>query len=72
MFESDQAVIATLLEDDAEFRHLYGKHQKLKARVDECKGRVSELDDAALETLKKEKLWLKDQMANKIRRHQTV
>lgn len=69
MFESQTDTVASLLKDDAEFRHLYGKHQRLKARVDECKGRISTLDDLELESLKKEKLWLKDRMAEKIRAH---
>lgn len=70
MFEFQTDAVATLLEGDAEFRHLYGKHQRLKARVDECKGRVPTVDDLELETLKKEKLWLKDRMAEKLRAHQ--
>lgn len=67
MFEQDQDAVCALLEGDPEFRHIYGKHQKLKERVSDCNGRITELDDLELEALKKQKLYLKDRMARKIR-----
>ena len=72
MFEHEQEAVSALLEADPEFRHIYGKHQKLKERVAGCNGRITELDDLELEHLKKQKLHLKDRMARKIREYRAV
>ncbi|MFO1435636.1 MAG: YdcH family protein [Gammaproteobacteria bacterium] len=63
MFEFDQDIVSTLLNEDGNFRRLYDKHHALKERVSTANVGGEPLDDFSLETLKKQKLMLKDQMA---------
>lgn len=66
MFEHDQEIVDSLLTEDEEFKRLYEKHGQLKQKVKEANLGTQPLDDYSLENLKKEKLFLKDQMAVKI------
>lgn len=76
MFEFEQDIVNTLLTEDGNFRRLYDKHHALKERVSHVNAGEEPLDDLSLETLKKQKLMLKDQMATMIeqyrRTHPTV
>lgn len=63
MFEFDQDIVNTLLTEDGNFRRLYDKHHALKERVSLANSGDAPMDDFSLETLKKQKLMLKDQMA---------
>lgn len=64
MFEHDQEIVEALLSKDINFRRLYEKHSDLKARVREANIGTLPLDDVSLENMKKQKLLLKDKMAN--------
>ncbi len=63
MFEYDQVIVQALLKEDDKFRKLYDKHHDLKEKVRNAEIGVLPLDDAALHTMKKEKLLAKDRMA---------
>jgi len=49
-----------------DFKRLYDKHDSLNQKVDEANSGSVALDDYSLEKLKKEKLMLKDRMAQMI------
>ncbi len=66
MFEFDQEIVEALLVEDLNFRRLYNKHAELKRQVHEVTSGNGSMDDLHLETLKKQKLYLKDQMAGMI------
>lgn len=74
MFEHDMQIVTSLLQENDEFKRLYSKHGELKQRVNEANLGVMPLDDFSLEKMKKEKLLLKDRMAQMIEsyRHQHV
>ena len=63
MFEHDEEIVEALLKDNVDFKRLYDKHLNLKRDVDSGNSGVSPIDDMELEGMKKEKLFLKDQMA---------
>ncbi len=63
MFEFDQEIVETLLVEDLNFKRLYNKHAELKNQVNLVTSGNGNMDDLRLETLKKQKLFLKDQMA---------
>ena len=63
MFEFDQDIVENLLTDNQDFRRLYEKHGELKQRVRDANLGADPVDELALETMKKEKLLLKDRMA---------
>ena len=63
MFEYDQEIIESLLTEDVDFKRLYKKHVELKQRVKDANLATNTLDEYSLETMKKEKLLLKDRMA---------
>ena len=63
MNREEQELVERLLHDDGHFKHLYDKHHDLKQRVAQAQRKDPLLDDLSLEQLKKEKLLLKDQMA---------
>lgn len=67
MFEFDRDAVEALLTDNDAFRRLFKKHATLKSRIDDANHRTSPMDEMLLESLKKEKLLLKDQMAAIIR-----
>lgn len=64
MFEYDQKVVASLLNNDEAFRRIYMKHEELKNQVDEIHHGLISADDKQLGHLKKEKLLLKDRLAS--------
>ena len=66
MFEYDQDIVESLLNEDDDFKRLFEKHSKLKQQVTDANLGTEPLDDFSLENLKKEKLHLKDLMAAKI------
>ena len=66
MFEYDQEIIDSLLTEDSDFKRLYSKYGDLKQKVQDANDGIHPLDDVALESMKKEKLMLKDRMAAKI------
>jgi len=66
MFEFEGDIVEHLLKENKDFVRLYNKHDQLKRRVDGAHTGKEHLDDFSLETLKKEKLVLKDKMAELI------
>ena len=66
MFEFDQVIVDSLLAENSDFKRLYDKHGELKQRVKDANLGASGIDDYSLENMKKEKLFLKDQMAHLI------
>lgn len=72
MFENDQDTVDELLISSSEFRRLYDKHAVLKTRVQDATGGSSGADQLDIEALKKEKLSLKDKMADIIKTHHGV
>ena len=51
---------------NANFKRLYDKYCELKQKVKQANERTIEMDEFALEEMKKKKLHLKDQMAKMI------
>lgn len=72
MFESDLDTVDVLLSESDEFRRLYDKHTALKSQVQDANGGAVSMEQLALEGLKKEKLYLKDQMAVLIKNYHAV
>ncbi len=64
MFEFDQNIVDSLLVENVDFKRLYDKHGELKQRVKDANLGASPMDNYSLENMKKEKLFLKDQMAH--------
>ncbi len=63
MFDQDQDLVTHLLNESNDFRRLYDKHDDLKKTVQEAnEGNIS-VDEITLDNLKKQKLFLKDQMS---------
>jgi uncharacterized protein YdcH (DUF465 family) len=69
MFEYDQNIVTTLLNDNEDFQLLYKQHNDLKEKVRSAELGVLPLDDATLGTMKKEKLLTKDKMAAMIEQY---
>jgi uncharacterized protein YdcH (DUF465 family) len=69
MFEFDQEIVQTLLSTDETFRRLYEKHRMLKQQVHEANIGALPMDDVSLENMKKQKLLLKDKMAQMIEKY---
>lgn len=72
MENSSDAVKHVLLRENEEFQRLSQKHQELDAKLHALAGRTFLSEDEKLEevSLKKQKLALKDRMAEIIRKHQ--
>ena len=66
MFEYDQHIVESLLDENNDFKRLYDKYDVLKQRVNEANAGTIPIDDFSLEKMKKEKLLLKDRMAHMI------
>ena len=66
MFEFDQQIVDKLLEQNERFARLHSKHSELNAHVDEANAGISPEDDFSLERAKKERLLIRDQMAQMI------
>ena len=69
MFEFDQDIVNTLLEDSEQFQNLFKQHNELKEKVRDAELGVLPMDSLALGTLKKEKLLAKDKMAAMIEQY---
>lgn len=63
MFETDKEIVNDLLRVNRDFQRMYDKHDQLNRQVDHANRDARAMDDFSLETLKKEKLLLKDRMA---------
>lgn len=72
MFEFDQDAVDALLVESAQFRRLYDKHALLKSRISDGNRRQVSIDQLDLESLKKARLQLKDQMAGMIRDYRSI
>jgi uncharacterized protein YdcH (DUF465 family) len=72
MFENDQDIIDSLLHQDDNFKRLYDKYCKIKQTVADAHEGDHPIDDISLEGLKKEKLSMKDQMANMIESYRSM
>jgi uncharacterized protein len=72
MFEYDHEIVESLLSESKDFERLYTKHGQLKQRVKQAKTGVKAIDDMTLERLKKEKLLVKDRLANLIENYRRV
>ena len=69
MFEYDQEIVDSLLNENEGFKRLYNKHGELKQRVKEANLTTEAIEGYSLESLKKEKLFLKDKMAAMINQY---
>lgn len=63
MFEFDEEIVEALLTESVDFKRLYDKHISLNRDVDSANAGDTPIEDMELEGMKKEKLYLKDQMA---------
>jgi uncharacterized protein YdcH (DUF465 family) len=72
MFEFEQDIVDSLLDESGNFKRLYEKHGELKQRVKDANNGAETVDDYVLEKMKKEKLMLKDQMAVMIEDYRRV
>ncbi|MBI2800035.1 MAG: DUF465 domain-containing protein [Gammaproteobacteria bacterium] len=72
MFEFDQDAVDALLLDSAKFRRLYDKYSTLKTKVHDANAKQVVMNQLDLELLKKEKLHLKDRMADLIKGYRQV
>jgi uncharacterized protein YdcH (DUF465 family) len=63
MFEHRQEQLEQLIKEDQDFLRVYNKHQELDKRVTAAEIGTAPMEDLALNQLKKEKLWAKDQLA---------
>ncbi|ROR32858.1 YdcH family protein [Inmirania thermothiophila] len=67
MTQSEQEVVEALLEESRLFRELHEQHRVLKAQIREAELGTLPMDDLTLHRLKKEKLRIKDRMAEMVR-----
>lgn len=63
MFEHRQNLMDELMKGNEDFRRIYNRHQELDKRVTAAEAGTAPMEDLALNKLKKEKLWAKDQLA---------
>ena len=63
MFEHHQEEMEKLMKENDEFLRIYNRHQELDKRVTAAELGTAPMEDLALNQLKKEKLWAKDQLA---------
>ncbi len=69
MFEYDQDIVTSLLNDNAQFQQLFKQHNDLKEKVRNAELGVLPVDDITLGMMKKEKLLAKDKMAAMIEQY---
>lgn len=62
MFPEYRDLITRLKSEDAHFTRLFDEHNELDQRIKNLEARIELGTDAEIETLKKEKLSLKDQL----------
>jgi len=63
MFEHRRDMMERMMKENEEFRRIFNRHQELDKRVTEAELGTKPMEDLALNQLKKEKLWAKDQLA---------
>lgn len=63
MFEHRVEQMEKLMKENQDFLRIYNRHQELDKRVTAAEVGTSPMEDLALNQLKKEKLWAKDQLA---------
>jgi uncharacterized protein YdcH (DUF465 family) len=63
MFEHHKSELDELIKGNENFRRIYNRHQELDKRVTAAELGTAPMEDLALNQLKKEKLWAKDQLA---------
>ena len=63
MFEHHQQEMEKLMKENEDFLRIYNRHQELDKRVTAAEFGTAPMEDLALNQLKKEKLWAKDQLA---------
>ena len=63
MFEYEQEIVNVLLSENENFKRLHSRHGELKEKVKDANSGIAPLDGYELDNLKKEKLYVKDQMA---------
>lgn len=66
MSEYQTHVVKTLLSTEISFKRLHDKHIYLDGQVNQASEGAIAIDDMSLEKMKKEKLFLKDQMGKMI------
>jgi uncharacterized protein YdcH (DUF465 family) len=63
MFEHHQQEMQQLMRENEDFLRIYNRHQELDKRVSAAETGTAPMEDLALNQLKKEKLWAKEQLA---------
>jgi uncharacterized protein YdcH (DUF465 family) len=63
MFEHHQEEMEKLMKENEDFLRIYNRHQELDKKVTAAEIGTAPMADLALNKLKKEKLWAKDQLA---------
>lgn len=69
MFPEYRELISKLKTEDAHFARLFSEHNELDQRIQNMEARLETATAAEIETLKKEKLRLKDQIAAILKKH---
>ena len=63
MFEHRQEQLERMKKENQDFLRVFNRHQELDKRVTAAEIGTAPMEDLALNQLKKEKLWAKDQLA---------
>ncbi len=63
MFEHRQEKMERMKQENEDFLRVFNRHQELDKRVTAAEIGTAPMEDLALNQLKKEKLWAKDQLA---------
>jgi uncharacterized protein YdcH (DUF465 family) len=63
MFEHRQEQMERMKKENQDFLRVFNRHQELDKRVTAAEVGTAPMEDLALNQLKKEKLWAKDQLA---------
>ncbi len=63
MFEHRQEQMEKMIQENEDFLRVFNRHQELDKRVTAAEVGTAPMEDLALNQLKKEKLWAKDQLA---------
>lgn len=71
MFPEFRELINQLRSTDRHFSHLFDKHNRLDEQIQRMEARSMQATDAEIETLKKEKLLMKDQLYSMLKKAST-
>ncbi len=63
MFEHRQEQMEKMKQENEDFLRVFNRHQELDKRVTAAEVGTAPMEDLALNQLKKDKLWAKDQLA---------